>query len=87
MVELSGARSSASLSLVPSPPDPSAPPLEFTWRLEGAEHVIVTGSTLESALSVRTDGVRPLHVTLTTMNLDGGEATSLTTIGLDECSP
>ena len=64
VIELSGARSSAGLSLVSAPPDPSAPPLEYTWRLEGAEHVIAAGSTPEESLDVTSSGERPLHVTL-----------------------
>lgn len=87
VIELSGARSSASLSLIPAPPDPSAPPLEFEWLLDGAEHSIVAGSATSPRLSVRTAGDRPLHVALTVFDGEGGDATSLLTVGLAECAP
>jgi hypothetical protein len=87
VIELSGARSSASLSLIPAPPDPSAPPLEFEWLLDGAEHAVVAGSLTSPRLAVTTAGDRPLHVTLTVFDADGGDATSLVTVGLAECAP
>jgi len=87
IIQISGSRSASGISLVPSPPDPGAPPLEFTWQIDGPEHAVIDGSTLSPALSVTTLGDRPMHVTLTVMNADGGEATSVRTLGIDECAP
>lgn len=87
VITLSGARSSAALSLVPAPPDPSAPPLEFAWYLDGAAHRLVSGSTSSRELSVTASGDRPLHAMLTVRDAEGGEATSLVTVGIEECMP
>jgi hypothetical protein len=81
-IDISGVRSSARLSLVPSPPDPDAPPLSYAWLIEGADFTILSGALDQAELSVVTAGDRPLHVTLTVTNGDGGEATSLRTVGL-----
>lgn len=86
VVELSGARSSNYLSLVPEAADPDAP-LEFEWSLEGADFEIVTGSLVGPALSVVTAGDRPLHAVLTVTNAEGGQATSTRTVALVECDP
>ena len=83
VIALSGARSSGRLSLVPAPPDPSAPPLVFRWDLTGAVHHVVSGSLDSRELEVVASGDRPLHVSLTTATIDGGEATSLLTIGVN----
>lgn len=87
VIELSGARSSAALSLVPAPPDPSAPPLEFAWFIDGAAHRVVSGTMSSRELSVTTSAERPLHVMLTVRDGEGGEATSLVTIGIEDCAP
>jgi hypothetical protein len=82
VIALSGARSSGRLSLVPAPPDPSAP-LTFRWDLTGAEHHVVSGDLDARALEVVASGDRPLHVSLTVTSSEGGEATSLRTIGVN----
>lgn len=87
VVELSGARSSATLSLVPAPPDPSAPPLEFLWYLDGTEHRVVDGSLSSARVSVVARADRPLHALLTVRDGLGGEATSLLSVGIEECAP
>jgi len=86
VLELSGARSSSALSLVPEGADPDAP-LRFDWALEGADHELVAGSLVGPELSVVTAGDRPLHVALTVTNADGGQATSERTVALAECDP
>ncbi len=87
VIELSSARSAAALSLVPAPPDPGAPPLEVAWYLDGAAHRVVAGSSTSPRLSVTTSGDRPLHVLLTVRDGEGGEATSLATVGVEACEP
>jgi hypothetical protein len=80
-IEISGARSAVQLSLVPSPPDPSVP-LEYTWELEGAEHMILEGALENAELTIATAGDRPLHVALTVTDEEGGRARTVRTIGL-----
>ncbi|MBX3268783.1 MAG: hypothetical protein KF729_00895 [Sandaracinaceae bacterium] len=87
VLSISGARSSADLSLLPAPPEPGAAPLAFAWALEGAAHVVVAGSRSAPQLSVTSAGDRPLHVVLTVRDDEGGEATSLRTVALVECAP
>lgn len=82
-IVLSGARSSARLSLVPAPPGPDDPPLTFEWRLEGDEHAVIAGARDEDELTVRMAGERPLHVTLTVTTFEGGIAETLRTIGVN----
>jgi hypothetical protein len=84
VIDVSGARSASVLSLVPAPPDPDAPPLAYEWRIEGADHEIVAGALDEAELSLVSDGLRPLHLTLTVTDVEGGTATSLRTVGLIE---
>jgi len=86
VVELSGARSSNVLSLVPEGADPDAP-LAYEWSLEGADYELVSGSLVGPTLSVVTAGDRPLHAGLTVTNADGGHATSTRTVALAECDP
>lgn len=86
-VTFSGARSSDHLSLMPSPPGPDAPPLEFSWVLEGAQHVVVGGDLTSPEISVTTAGDRPLHAELTVVDADGGEATSLRSLAIEACPP
>ena len=86
-VTFSGARSSDHLSLMPSPPGPDEPPLEFLWVLEGAEHVVVGGGLTVSEISVTTAGDRPLHAELTVVDAEGAEATSLRTLAIEACAP
>ena len=82
VIELDAYNSAPRLSLVPVPPDPEEPPLDYEWRLTGAEHHIVDGSRTGPELQVTVRGDRPLHVELTVRNRDGGEATSLKTISV-----
>src|SRR5688572_24724206 len=82
LIEVSGARSAARLSLVPSPPDPDAPPLVFEWLIEGDEFEIVEGAIDEPELAVAVAGDRPLHLTLTVINGEGGVAETLRSIGV-----
>lgn len=86
-ITLDGTMSSRHLSLVPLPPeDTSFPdgamvaPLTYTWTLEGDGYEVASGSLSAPRLTVRADGARPLHVSLTTTNLAGGSATSLRTL-------
>lgn len=81
-LRISGARSSAALSLVPGPPDPDAAPLEYGWALDGAAYRVLAGDLGSRELTLTTSGDRPLHVTLTVYQADGGEATTRRTIGL-----
>lgn len=86
-ITLDGTMSSRHLSLVPLPPDDSSlpdgatiAPLAFSWALEGDGYEVASGSLTSPRLTVRADGARPLHVSLTTTNLAGGSATSLRTL-------
>jgi hypothetical protein len=82
VIGLDGRRSTSGLVLLPGPPDPDEEPLEFRWRLEGADHRIESGSLRAPALGVSTAGDRPLHVWLTVRNGAGEEATALATVAL-----
>lgn len=86
-VTFSGARSSDHLSLMPSPPGPDEPPLEFRWALEGAQHVVVGGDLTSPEISVTTAGDRPLHAELTVVDAEGGVATSLRSLAIGDCAP
>lgn len=81
-IVISGARSSSALSLVPAPPDPGAAPLTYRWDLRGDAFALDAGSLDGPELTVRVLGERPLHASLTVIDEDGGEATSLATLGL-----
>ena len=70
------------LTLVPTPPDPGAPPLAVEWSFAGAARRIVEGSRDSAELTVTTAGDRPLHVTLTVRNAEGGVATALESIAI-----
>jgi len=80
VVELDASLSSHSLSLVPVPPDPDEPPLQFEWHFSGSQYEVVQGSATDTEIHVTMAGDRPLHVELTVINGDGGIATSLRTI-------
>ena len=82
LVTLSGATSSARLSLMPGPPEPGAPPLLFHWTLSGDEHVIVGGGLELAVVEVVVAGERPLVVELEVDDQLGGIAESIRTVGL-----
>jgi hypothetical protein len=79
-IVISGARSAVRLSLVPAAPEPGE--LEYAWRLEGSEHLIVAGALGERELRVRMAADRPLHATLRVTDDEGGEAEARRTIGI-----
>lgn len=78
-ITIDGSRSSGHLQLVPSTDDT---PLAFRWTIDGAEHVIDEGAVDAPVLVVRSAGDRPLHVTLTVDDHEGGVATSTRTIAI-----
>lgn len=82
-ITLTGARSSLRLSLVPAPPGPDDPPLEYAWRLEGDAHRVIDGALDEDSLTVLMAGERPLHVSLTVTTFEGGIAETLRSIGVN----
>lgn len=82
VIELDAHSSAPRLSLVPAPPDPDEPPLEFKWRLTGSAYRVVGGSEAGPELQVTMRGDRPLHVELTVRNHSGGVASSLKTISI-----
>lgn len=82
VITLDAYNSAPRLSLVPVPPDPDEPPLDYEWSLSGAEHRIISGAMNEPELQVTIKGDRPLHVELTVRNDEGGVAASLKTISV-----
>lgn len=86
-IRLDASASQPRLTLVPVPPDPEAPPLRFDWALAGAAHHVVGGSPTGPELTVTTSGARPLHVTLTVRDAEGGEATALETVAITARDP
>ena len=83
-ITLDGTQSSPTLTLVPAPPAPNAPPLKFLWTLTGAAYRIADGGTLTSEkLTVTTAGDHPLQVDLNVQNTQsGGSDDSTTTIAV-----
>jgi hypothetical protein len=81
-ITLDASSSTAKLSLVPVPPNPDEPPLAFRWTLVGARHRVLEGDFESEVLRVVTEGDRPLHVELWVMNADGGEATTMLSVGI-----
>lgn len=77
---LKASQSAPSLALVPVPPDPEAPQLQFEWAFAGAAYEELGRDASE--VQVRTKGDRPLHVTLTATNAGGGRAKTLLSVPL-----
>lgn len=86
-VTLSGASSSARLSLMPGPPEPGAPPLLFRWTLSGDEHAIVAGGLRLAEVVVVVAGDRPLVVELEVDDQLGGVADAIIAVGLTFPTP
>ena len=84
-IEITGARSSARLSLVPEPADPDAA-LRYRWSLEGSAHELVEGSLDAVALTVVMEADRPLHATLTVTGPEGGVAVTTRSLGVTVAS-
>lgn len=81
-IALDAKDSQARLTLVPVPPGPDDPPLDFSWSFAGAEHRVIEAEPTGIALTVTTRGDRPLHVSLRVRNTDGGEATALASVAV-----
>lgn len=79
---IDGRASSAHLALVPVPPAPGDAPLVFSWRLSGGETRVVSGGLDRDRLVVTTDGDRPLHVSLSVTNGEGGVAEHVRTLSI-----
>lgn len=86
-IALDGTASAPRLTLAPGPTDPDAPPLRFEWRLSGADWILLGGDLRSDQLRVATDGDRPLHVSLTVRDGEGGSATALETVWLTVPDP
>jgi len=93
-ITLDGTQSSPELTLVPTPPDANAPPLQFVWTLTGSAHHIVrvdaggdatrpSGSLTSDKLTVTMAADQPLQVDLHVENPQtGGSADTTTTISV-----
>ncbi|MCC6525515.1 MAG: hypothetical protein IT373_22890 [Polyangiaceae bacterium] len=80
LLTLDGSASAAEVTLVPLPPLPDAPKLEYAWSLAGTSCALEGGSFGAALLFVTCAAERPLHVTLRVTSPSGGEAESLATV-------
>jgi len=76
-VRFDASESQPTITLVPVPADPAAPPLELLWSFAGAEHKELGRDPSGIEVQLSTKGDRPLHVTLVVRNASGGEASTV----------
>ena len=92
-ITLDGTQSSATLTLVPSPADANAPPLQYLWTLTGSlyriadvdaggGHLRPSGTLTSDKLTVTMAADQPLQVDLSVQNAQGASADTTTTIAV-----
>ncbi len=81
-ITLDASSSSASLTLIPAPATPGAPPLTYLWTLSGSAYRIVSGTLTSDKLVVKIAGDQPLQVDLNVQNGLGGSADTTDTISV-----
>jgi hypothetical protein len=81
-ITLDGTESSGMLTLVPTPADANAPPLQYLWTLTGSAYRIASGTLTSDKLVVRIAGKEPLQVDLNVQNGAGGSADTTATVSV-----